>query len=158
MSEHGLYAAAAFAAGAGIPVMASLNGALARTLGSSVAASCVLFAVGLALSLALLILLQSWPALGLLSKAPAMQWLGGCIVLLYILTVTTVAPRFGIANTILFVMVAQILVSTSIDYVGAFGAAVRPLSPLRAFGLVLLLAGLALTQIGSATPVDRPLP
>lgn len=144
------YALWAAAAGALIPVMAGLNGALGRALGSAPAAAVVLFAVGLAASALLLVLTGGVSALGNITQAAPRAFLGGVIVAFYIVCVTYLAPRFGVANTILFVMVAQVFTSSAIDHFGAFGAVLRPVGPIRVAGLFILLTGLATTQLGSA--------
>lgn len=144
---HALWAAAA---GALIPVMAILNGALGRTLGGAPAAAVVLFAVGFAASAFVLALSGGVSALGNIAQAPPRLYLGGVIVAFYIVCVTWLTPRFGVANTILFAMTAQVVTSSAIDHLGAFGAAARPVGPARIVGLFLLLAGLATTQLGAA--------
>lgn len=143
------YALWAVAAGALIPVMAGLNGALGRTLGSTPAAAVVLFAIGFAASALVLVLTGGASALGNITQAPPRLFLGGVIVAFYIICVTCLAPRFGVANTILFVMVAQVFTSSAIDHFGAFGAAARPVGSARVVGLFILLAGLATTQLSS---------
>jgi bacterial/archaeal transporter family-2 protein len=140
----------AFVAGAGIPVMASLNGSLARTLDSTPAAAVTLFAVGLLAATAVLVASGTWPGIAAFAKAPPQLFAGGLIVAFYILGVTFLAPRFGVANTILFVMVAQIVTSSLIDHFGILGATQRPLQPLRMAGLAILMLGLAVTQLSRA--------
>jgi transporter family-2 protein len=144
------WAALAFAAGAGIPVMASLNAALARHLGGTAAAAFALFTVGLVASGTALAASGTLPGLSAVAKAPPQAFAGGLFVAFYIFGVTYLAPRFGVANTILFVMVAQILTSSLIDHFGALGAIRRPLQPLRMTGLAILLIGLAITQASHA--------
>ncbi len=63
---------------------------------------------------------------------------------------TLLAPRFGIGNAILLVMTAQIFTSALIDHFGLLGAAIRPVTAPRIAGLVIMLAGLALTQLAAA--------
>lgn len=149
MWNHSSQAAWAFAAGAGIPIMASLNGSLSRALGSAMAACVVLFAVGLVCAAAALLASGTAGALTQIIHSPWHLALGGVIVAFYILSVTILAPAFGVGNTILFVMIAQILVSAAIDHFGLFGAVVRPVGAVRATGLLLMIAGLAVAQFGA---------
>lgn len=137
-------------AGAGIPVMAALNGALGRTLGSPPAAVFILFLVGLLTASAFLLVTGSGAALSRTSLATPAMFGGGVIVAFYIFSVTFLAPRYGVGNVILFVMVAQIATSATIDHFALFGATQRPVDALRLFGIALMLAGLATTQIASA--------
>ena len=150
MQGPGLWMAWAALAGSGIPVMAALNGALGRTLGSAPAAVVVLFAVGLVASSAVVVAGGNAGALARLPQAAPQLFAGGLIVAFYIFSVTTLAPRYGVGNVILFVMVAQIFTSAAIDHFGLFGATTRPVEWVRASGLLLMLVGLAIAQLAPA--------
>jgi uncharacterized membrane protein YdcZ (DUF606 family) len=94
----------AMAAGAFIPVMAVLNARLGRSLTDPLHAVFILFAVGFVVSgLACLILTGSLLAISKLSDVAPINFSGGLIVAFYVFSVTLLAPRFGIGNTILFV-------------------------------------------------------
>ena len=140
------YGAWAFAAGVLIPVMAAWNGALGRALGSTTWAAAILFAVGLAATLPLALANGGWPADGLARARPE-QFLGGLVVAFYVLTATHLAPRFGVAPTVLFVVTAQIVTAAVISHFGWLGAPRQPIDALRALGLMLMIGGLALTQL-----------
>lgn len=145
-----LYALWAAAAGAGIPVMAVLNARLDRALGGASYAAMALFAVGFATTLLLSILLAGrWPDMTTLSSTRPGDFAGGVIVAGYIFSITMLAPRFGVANAILFVMTAQIFTSAAIDHFGLFGASVRPLTAVRALGLLVMLLGLLISQMAA---------
>ena len=145
------YATWAFAAGAAIPVMAILNAGLARTLGSPLLATPVLLFIGLIISISLYIGLD-----GHLVKAAVLRTMeprffaGGAIVTFYIFTATTLTPRFGVGNTVLFVVSAQIIASVFIDAWGLFGAPYKTITLTRVIGLCVLLVGLVITQLGGA--------
>lgn len=150
------YALWAMAAGAFIPVMAVLNARLGRSLGEPLQAVFILFAVGFAVSgVACLLLTGSLPSLRALTQIPFVNLSGGLIVAFYVLSVTLLAPRFGIGNAILFVMVAQIFTSAAIDHFGLFGAALRPVSLLRAGGLAVLLLGLVISQVAAQKAITN---
>lgn len=70
------------------------------------------------------------------------------LVAFYVLSITWVAPRFGIGNAIFFVLLGQMLAATAIDQFALFGAAQRPLSLMRGAGLAMMAAGIALIQRG----------
>jgi bacterial/archaeal transporter family-2 protein len=151
MTSYPVLAAWAFAAGALIPVMASLNGRLARELGGAPAAAVVLFMVALlAMSALFFVLRQSVPAAAQFASAPGQLYLGGLVVAFYVISVTVLVPIFGVGNTILFAMTAQILMSAAMDHFGLFGAPLRPVSLMRLTGLALMLAGLFIAQISVA--------
>lgn len=144
------YALWASMAGLFIPVMAVLNARMGRTLGEPLHAAFVLFAVGLiATGLASMAFVGRLPSPTTLRLVAPIDFLGGAIVGFYIFSVTSLAPRFGVGNAILFVMTAQIFTSAAIDHFGGFGAPVRPMTWMRAGGLLLLLAGLWATQLSA---------
>ena len=146
-------AAWAFAAGALIPVMGSLNAGLSRALGSAPAAATVLFVVALTSMIALFFATrQTIPTVNQFALAPGHLFLGGLIVAFYVISVTVLVPIFGVGNTILFAMTAQIVMSAVMDHFGLFGAPIRPVSLTRFAGLVLMLAGLALAQMSISRP------
>ena len=85
-----------------------------------------------------------------LSGARPIDFVGGLIVAFYVVSVTWLAPSFGIANVVLYAMVAQIVFSGVINHFGLFDSLVQPVNGLRVFGIVLLLAGLLITQVAQA--------
>jgi transporter family-2 protein len=76
------------------------------------------------------------------------DYLGGLVVAFYVVSATLLAPRMGVGNFIICAVSAQILSAMVVDHFGLFGAAVRPLNLLRGIGVVLLLAGILITQLG----------
>jgi bacterial/archaeal transporter family-2 protein len=151
MTSYPALAAWAFAAGALIPVMGSLNAGLSRALGGALAAATVLFIVALtAVVLTFAVLRQPIPDAAQLPAARSHLYLGGLIVAFYVVSVTILVPKFGVGNTILFAMTAQILSSAAMDHFGLFGAPLRPVSLMRLTGLGLMMAGLFLAQLSVA--------
>ncbi len=117
------YAAWAFAAGALIPLMASLNAGLARGTGGSLQATVLLFATwadGLCGARGHHEDLDAGPS-DIGAHRPV-------IVGFYILSITFLAPRFDVGNAILF-------------------EAVRPLTTMRAVGLFIVVVGVVITQV-----------
>lgn len=150
MSNSAAYAALALAAGAGIPVMAVLNSSLARMTGSVWIAVAALCGTALAASLVAAIVTGSATA-GV--KPGAVDWryaFAGLIFVFYIASATFLIPRFGVANTILCVVVAQVVASAMIDHFGLLGMPHKPLDALRLAGLALTAAGFTIVQLGSA--------
>jgi transporter family-2 protein len=139
----------AFVAGALIPVMGILNAGLARATGGPVFATVTLFAVGFGAALLLALVTSTRvPDLAVLARVPLAQYSGGLIVSFYVVSITFLAPRFGIGNAILFAVSAQLLTAAAIDHFAFAGAALRPLTPIRAIGLLVVVAGVAITQLG----------
>jgi transporter family-2 protein len=142
------YAVWAFAAGALIPLMAILNGGLARSLGGTVQATVLLFATGLIAALLLAVTTKAHiPPFQTLTRIAPAQYAGGVIVGFYILSITFVAPRFGVGNAILFAVTAQLVTSALIDHFAFAGAIRRPLTTIRAVGLFIVVVGVVTTQV-----------
>jgi transporter family-2 protein len=148
MGEGLRHAALMVAAGVGIPLLAALNANLGARIGSPVAAGVVLFAVAFGTALAVLLVTGQGAALARVPGQPPVLFLGGCLVAFYILAITFVAPRFGLANAILFVLLGQLVSAAVIDATGLMGLAPRPVSGMRLLGLAVMAAGIALTQRG----------
>jgi len=144
MQTPQVYAAVMLLAGVGIPLMAALNAQLGVRLGAPVAAAC-LFSIALLCSLALLAI-QGPSALLKLPQAPKHLFLGGVLVAFYVLSVTFIAPRFGVGNAVFFVLLGQLISAALIDHFGLFGARVSPVSAQRLGGIALMAAGVFLTQ------------
>lgn len=139
------YALIMLAAGLGIPVLAALNASLGQNIGSPMAAGVVLFVVAFAAALALCLMTGPQP-LALVSGAPKHLLLAGLLVAFYVLSITHVAPHFGVGNAVFFVLLGQLVSAAAIDHYGLFGAQVSPLSLARAGGIALMAAGVWLTQ------------
>lgn len=133
------------AAGIGIPVLAALNAALGQRLGSPVAAGVILFLV--ALTTTSVVFLVSGASLKGALSAPPHLFLAGTLVAFYVLTITWVAPTFGVGNAVFFVLIGQLISAAIIDHFGLFGAAQHPLTWARAGGIGVMAAGVFLTQI-----------
>ncbi|WP_238382695.1 DMT family transporter [Tabrizicola thermarum] len=67
---------------------------------------------------------------------------------LLILSITFVAPRLGLANAILFVLLGQLVSAAVMDATGLTGLASRPVTWARLAGLGLMAAGVLLAQRG----------
>jgi transporter family-2 protein len=142
------YAIWAFAAGALIPLMAILNAGLARAAGGTIQATVLLFATGLIALLVLAAITRvHFPSIQTLAHIAPPRYAGGVIVAVYILSITFLAPRFGVGNAILFAVTAQLLTSAFIDHFAFAGASLRPLTTMRALGLFIVVAGVVITQV-----------
>ena len=139
------YAAVMLAAGVGIPVLAALNAQLGLRLGSPAAAATCLFAVAFVSTIAVL-LLTGPAAIAGAGAAPKHLFLAGCLVAFYVLSITWVAPKFGIGNAVFFVLLGQLISAAAIDHFGLMGARASPISLSRATGIALMIAGVLLTQ------------
>ena len=132
-------------AGIGIPVLAALNAALGRLIGSPAVAASVLFVV--AFLTALIVALVTTPqAVAKLSTAPKHLFIAGSLIAFYVLSITWIAPVIGVGNAVFFVLIGQMIAAATIDHFGLFGAHVSPLTMTRAAGIVVMAFGVFLTQ------------
>jgi len=134
-----------FATGVGIPIMATMNGALGLRLGSPSAASVILFF--LAFSIAIIAtLITGVPESSKIISAPKLLMLAGCFVAFYIISITTVGPIIGIGQAVFLVLLGQIISTVVIDHYGWLGVPVTPVEPRKVIGIVLMIAGIYLSR------------
>lgn len=138
-------------AGAFIPLIGILNARVGKALGEPIYATVVVF--GVAILLALLISLvfgKVDPLTQNLQHLRPSDYGAGLIVAFYVISATVLAPKIGVANFIVMAVSSQILFSLMIDHFGFFGAPIKPVNLVQLGGVVLLLLGLATTQLASA--------
>ena len=140
------YALIMLVAGIGIPVLAALNAALGRAISAPAAASVVLFVV--AFLTALVVALFTGPqAIAKVASAPKHLLLAGSLIAFYVLSITYIAPHFGVGNAVFFVLLGQLISAAAIDHFALFGATQAPLTLLRASGIAVMAFGVFLTQL-----------
>lgn len=138
-----------FAAGIGIPVLAALNARLGANIGSPAAAATVLFVVAFS-SAALTMIVTGPEPIRAVAGQPKHLFLAGVLVAFYVLSITYVAPTFGVGNAVFFVILGQLVSSAAIDHWGLFGAQVSSITGLRMAGIAVMAVGVAITQLGAA--------
>ena len=134
-----------FAAGIGIPILAALNAALGREIASPAVAATALFAIAFLTALACALTTGLGP-LKALPMAPKHLFLAGVLIAFYVLSITYIAPKFGVGNAVFFVLLGQLLSAALIDHFALFGAQENPLTLTRISGIALMAAGVFLTQ------------
>lgn len=140
------YAAIMLAAGVGIPLLAALNAQLGVRVGSPAVAAVVLFCVALSGAIVVMFATSGPAPFSLIPSQPKHLFLAGFFVAFYVLSVTFVAPRFGVGNAVFFVLLGQMVSAAAIDQFGLFGAMVRPLTLMRGAGIGCMCLGLFLIQ------------
>ncbi|WP_299297726.1 DMT family transporter [uncultured Tateyamaria sp.] len=139
------YALIMLLAGIGIPILAALNAALGTRLGSPAAAATVLFLIALS-SASIVFVLTGAQGLSKVASAPKHLLLAGVLIAFYVLSITYIAPHFGVGNAVFFVLLGQLISAAAIDHFGLFGAQATSLSAARMGGIALMAAGVWLTQ------------
>lgn len=147
MNPFTLFALAALATGALIPIQAATNTQLNQHIGNVAYSSFLLFAVGLVgLAGVLLVKASPLPSLADVRAAPWYSYSGGLIVATYVFSITFLAPRMGLANAICFVVSGQILAAVCIDHFGWINTPISSITPQRLLGVGLMIGGLFLAR------------
>jgi bacterial/archaeal transporter family-2 protein len=142
-----LYTAIALAIGMGFAVQTGINAALARGIGSSIAAAMISFGVGFAALMVITLMTGQLQAASGLRHLPAWVWLSGGILGAGIVFGSLfLVPRIGIAALAAFIIAGQLTAAAVIDHYGLFGVPVIELHLWRAVGIVLLFAGALLVR------------
>ena len=153
MNTLPFYVALSALAGVLIPIMAALSGALGRTLGNPWAAAAIVCAGGFVMVLAFTLATGSagvsWEVL---KQARPLQLLAGFGFAFYLLSITWLAPRFGVGNAVMLVVAGQIASAAVIDHFGLFGAPQKPIDLMRAAGLAIMVAGVVIAQLAAGRP------
>ena len=151
-SSQALYMGIGLLAGVAVPFLASINAAFGQAIGNVWWASMMLCAVAFVTILGVSLATGSGlPGSSTLAGASWWHVTAGCFFTVYIVSMTFVAPRIGLGNAIILVVVAQIITAVLIDHFGLLGAAVAPLDWKRALGVAFLIAGVVLARSQSAT-------
>ena len=146
-------AAAAFVAGALVPLQGGSNAALGRALGHPLWASVASLTVSLLAVLPVLLATRAnAPHLGDALQRPLWMWLGGLAGVIYITLALILTPRLGATTFIVCVVAGQMLASLLIDHYGLMGLAQRLATPGRIAGVALIFAGMIVVQWQTPAP------
>jgi transporter family-2 protein len=133
-----------FAVGLMVGIQHPLNGLLAETSGDLLA-GLTNFVVGAALLLVIVVLTGRASRLPEVRRAPAWQFLGGLVGVITVVAALSAVAVLGAAGLTATLITGQLFGSIALDRAGAFGLAVRLITPARATGVALLLAGTVLS-------------
>ena len=141
----------ALLAGAFIPLIGILNARVGRALGEPIYATVIVFFVAILIALFISVAFgKSSLTTENLQNLAVFDFGAGLIVAFYVISATVLAPKIGVANFIVMAVSSQILFSLMIDHYGLFGAPVKPISMIQLFGAVMMVIGLATTQLASS--------
>jgi transporter family-2 protein len=142
-----LYLAVVVFAGALIATQAGINSQLARATGHPVFAATISFLVGsAALVLCSIAARGAWTGGAPLAAAPWWVWTGGLLGAVFVVTTAWLAPILGAATLVSVAIAGQITFALVLDHYGLVGFPQRAMSPGRAVGAVLLVAGVVLIR------------
>ena len=142
-----LYLVIVVLAGALIATQSGVNSQLARAAGHPVFAATISFVVGsLALLACSFALRGAWAGPAALAQAPWWVWTGGLMGAVFVATAAWLAPVLGAATLVSVAVAGQMAFALVLDHYGLVGFPVRTMSPGRALGAGLLVAGVVLIR------------
>jgi transporter family-2 protein len=154
MRSYVLLAVWTLLAGAGIPLIGVLNSGVARGVGNPYTATGIMFAIAMAVALGFSLPIYGLPTTAQLGSAPPISYAAGLLIGFYALSATIIIPRFGAASFVAFILIAQLLTSAVVDEFGLFSMAKRPIDVTRLIGLTVIVAGIAIMEIGNLRKAD----
>ncbi len=81
-----------------------------------------------------------------LRSAPFYSYLGGLIIAFYVISITIITPRLGVATSIGLIITGQIIAAVTIDHFGLFSIAVRQIDVRRLAGTLCMIVGIYLVM------------
>lgn len=145
--RHLLFLLIALCAGGLLPIQGAINAQLAKFLNHPMQVTFVSFLTGLiGIIFFLFIFRPGIPSISTLSSIPAINYTGGFYGIVFVTAIFILAPKIGIANTLISAVVGQLLVSVFLDHFGMLGLAKHPAGVVRIIGCVGLVISLYLIQ------------
>ncbi|NJK81912.1 MAG: DMT family transporter [Chloroflexaceae bacterium] len=134
-----LVIAIAFAGGIAVGVQAPLSGAMGQRIGAL--ESAFIIHLGGAIFAGILLLFGRNGQLGAWQTVPWYMLCAGALGIIVVGSMTFTIPRLGAALAVTLLVLAQMVVSLTLDHFGWLGVAVRPVDLLRLSGVVVLVFG-----------------
>ena len=144
-SQAFIFGVILFIAGVGIPLMASLNAGLGVRFGNPIPAAFVLFLLALAITAALT-LSNPLPSKAEIVAIPVHYYLGGVFVAFYVLSITWIAAKIGVGNSIFIVLFGQLVAAAIIDHFGLLNLPKAPITTARIVGIGLMVTGIYIAK------------
>lgn len=142
-----LYLIVALCAGGLVPIQGSLNAHLSKSLNHPLQATFIsFFGAVILLGIILLALNPPLPNVAQFKSIPPIYYTGGIYGVLFVTTIFVLAPRIGIANTVVAAIIGQLVLSVILDHFGLFGLVRRPITVFRMLGCIGLVISLYLIQ------------
>ncbi len=130
-----------------LPVQGVVNGQLGRVLDNVVLATLISFVVGSFTLLLAFFARKNWAddsGLQRLPEVPPVLYVGGVLGAFYVTLVAILIPKIGVANTMIAIILGQVLLSLLLDHFGFLGIEARAINWQRILGASLVLSGLVL--------------
>jgi bacterial/archaeal transporter family-2 protein len=141
--------------GAVLPVQAAVNAQLRNDLNAPLTVGAISFLLAtatMALCLVATLILprrpRSRPEFRPLRRVPRWAWLGGAIGATYVTAMFLLIPHIGAAPAVALTVAGQQLAGAPVDHYGLLRLPRRQVTRSRLIGVAVLLAGVALLQLG----------
>lgn len=142
-----MYILIAMIAGALVPMQAGINVRLKHAVGDAATSAMVSFGVGtLALLVWCLCTRHEEVQQVLSARGPWWMWTGGFLGAFFVAATILLAEKVGAGAMLAWIIASQLMGGLVLDHFGMFGFVVREISPIRIFGVVLLVAGAVIVQ------------
>ena len=130
-----------------LPVQGSINAHLGKGLNHPLQATFISFFGAIIVLLFLLVVLNPpLPSVSQLKSTPAFYYTGGIYGVIFVTTILMLAPRIGIANTLVATIIGQLVISVILDHFGVLGLMRHPVNGFRLLGCAGLMVSLYLIQ------------
>ena len=137
---------AIFVGGIAIAVQAPINARLAVHSGDGMAAAAISFGVGFLLLAGVTAARGAVPPLDRLAGVPWWAWTGGALGAVYVWAAIWSVSTLGALTLVAGLILGQMTAALLLDSSGAFGLAVREVSPQRLAAVALVAAGVVLSR------------
>lgn len=147
MNTQLLFISLAVLAGAMIPFQSAMNTQLGKSLQSPYYSALTVFVVAaIGLTFYNLVSQQAVPGSSQFADAPRWSYLGGILGGAYILLIVICAPKLGIGNVTLMVLLGQVFAALLIDQFGLLNAPIHAITWQRIVGVLLVLVGVYIVR------------
>ncbi|TLD83175.1 DMT family transporter [Helicobacter sp. MIT 11-5569] len=140
-----LYYGISLVMGIAISMQAPINASLSRSLQASpILAALISFVIGSACLLLFACLSGELNAdiFKSLLKQSWWKFLGGILGAFFVFGTILLAPKIGLINMFLLILIGQLITGMLLDNFGAFGLNIKPISWHKILGLVIVFGGL----------------
>jgi transporter family-2 protein len=142
----------AFLLGAMIAVYQPMNADVSRILGSPLQANVLFYFVALVSSIAMMVVFGwfkpgDWKMLARIREIPPILILAGAMSAVMVLGTIILLPQLGARRLFLLQVSGQVVMAIIVSHFGLLATAPDHLTPIKALGALLLLAGAAISVL-----------
>lgn len=146
-AELWLYRLLGVMVGVGSSIQTAVNGYMGTIVGSSLHASEINLAIGLALLVLAALVTSPRQLVRKPDPGPGWMWLGGLVGATFVIAGATLSPLIGTATTVIAFNAGTIAAGQVLEARGAFGARKNPLTATRLVGLVVIFLGVLAVRL-----------